>query len=66
MTIHELLTSGGCVAIIIMLLIEISPIKINPWKAIARWFGRAINGDILDEINEIKSQIKDKIGRAHV
>lgn len=59
MTIHELLTSGGCVAIIIMSLIEISPIKVNPWKAIARWFGRAINGDILDEINEMKSQIKD-------
>lgn len=59
MTMHELLAGGGCTAIVIMSLIEISPVKINPWKTIARWFGRAINGDILDEINKMKSQIQD-------
>ena len=59
MTMHELLAGGGCAAIVIMSLIEISPVKINPWKTIARWFGRAINGDILDEINKMKSQIHD-------
>lgn len=59
MTMHELFAGGGCATIIIMSLIEISPVKINPWKTIARWFGRAINGDILDEINKMKSQIQD-------
>lgn len=59
MTMHELLAGGGCTAIVIMSLIEISPVKINPWNTIARWFGRAINGDILDEINKMKSQIQD-------
>lgn len=59
MSIYELLINSGCVVVVIMSLIEISPIKINPWKTIARWFGRAINGDIFDEINKMKSQIQD-------
>lgn len=60
MTIGEFIANGGGLVFIVMSLIEISPIKLNPWKAVARWIGSAINKDITDEVNEIKSQI-DKI-----
>lgn len=32
---------------------EVTPIKINPW----RWIGRKINGELLDEIEHVKSDI---------
>ena len=32
---------------------EVAPIKINPWK----WIGRAINGETLSQIEDIKKEI---------
>ncbi|MBQ9974570.1 MAG: hypothetical protein IJP02_06390 [Oscillospiraceae bacterium] len=40
-------------------IIEITPIKLNPWKKLARWVGRAINGDILDEVADLKVEFMD-------
>lgn len=47
MTIAQLLTSGGGALLILLTLIQIAPIKINPWTALARAIGRAINKDVL-------------------
>ena len=48
----------------IMSLIQISPIKINPWSWIASAFGKAINKDVVTEIKGIKKEIDDlKEGR---
>ena len=47
MTIAQLLTSGGGVFLVLVTLIQIAPIKLNPWTAIARAIGRAINKDVL-------------------
>ena len=53
MTIAQLLTSGGGALLILLTLIQIAPIKINPWTALARAIGRAINKDVLDETRKI-------------
>lgn len=51
-------------AVVIMSLIQISPLKINPWSWIASAFGKAINKDIISEIKDIKKEIDDlKKGR---
>lgn len=42
----------GGIALLISLLIQIAPIKINPWSAILRVVGRALNGEVVDLINE--------------
>ena len=47
MTIAQLLTSGGGALFILLTLIQIAPIKVNPWTALARAIGRAINKDVL-------------------
>lgn len=44
-------------AVFLTAIIDISPIKINPWKRIFRAFGRAINGDVLDEVAALKREI---------
>lgn len=40
-------------------LIQIAPVKINPWTRIARSIGKAINGDILRQVNQLEQEIAD-------
>ena len=50
MEIKELLSenTGTLLAIvaIAMTLVEITPIKVNPWSAFGRWIGRIFNGEV--------------------
>ena len=69
MQLNEIVGSavgGGATAlIVVMTLIQISPLKVNPWSfigkifgKIARKIGRTVNGELFDEINSLKEQIK--------
>lgn len=55
MTIKEILMYGGGVAAVILSLVEIAPIKINPWSALLKWLGRAINADVIKGLEEVKA-----------
>ena len=63
MTISELLAeygaAGGICLVVILSLVEISPIKINPWSKLFRSLGKALNKDMLDEINGLKTELTD-------
>lgn len=59
MSIAELLTGGGGLLLISMTLIQIAPVKVNPWSAMARAIGRAINKDVLDGLAEVKADQKE-------
>lgn len=61
MTIQELLSGGGISAVVLLTLLQIAPIKINPWTWLARAFGRAINGDIINEIKETRKRLDEHI-----
>lgn len=50
----SVMAGSGGVAAIVMAMIEISPIKINPWSWIAKTVGNAMNAGVMDEIKEIK------------
>lgn len=39
--------------------IEISPIKINPWSWIAKKIGRAINAEVIEEVNDLKTGMEN-------
>ncbi len=54
MTIAELLACGGGVVALLLTVVQIIPIKVNPWSAIARWLGKALNADVLKELQEVK------------
>lgn len=54
MNIHEILFGGGGVLLIVLSLVEISPIKINPWTRLAKGLGRAINADVIKELATVK------------
>ena len=59
MSIKELLAGGGGLLLVAMTLIQIAPIKVNPWSAIARAIGRAINKDVLDGLAEVRADQKE-------
>ena len=40
-------------------LIEVAPIKINPWRSLLKWVGKAINGDLQTQIADIKAEVKE-------
>lgn len=54
MTITEILLTGGGGLVILMTLIQITPIKINPWSFLLQALGRAINGDVLKMLETVK------------
>ena len=47
---------GAGILLVLSMLVEVSKIKINPWSALAKWLGRAINADMLAELAEIKQK----------
>lgn len=68
MSIHEILkeltageVAGWAVVIMIILfsLIQISPIKLNPWDSIFSWIGRKVNGKMHDQLDEMKEAVRD-------
>ena len=53
------LLGGGGVVLILMTLIQIAPIKINPWSRLARWVGRAINGEVITKVDNLSKELAD-------
>lgn len=44
-------------------LIELAPIKLNPWKWLFSWIGKALNGPVLNELEEIKARMDKQEAR---
>lgn len=57
MTIKEIVYGGGGGLLLLLTLIQIAPVKINPWSAVLGWFGKQINKDLLVQMKTMKSEI---------
>ena len=53
MNIHEWIIGGGGLLCALLTLVQIAPVKINPWSAIAKAIGNAINADVLRELDTV-------------
>lgn len=53
MTLAELCAGSGGAVLLIMTIVQVSPIKINPWSWIARKIGNAINSEIIDKVDKL-------------
>lgn len=70
MTLQEILMCGGGV-VLLLSLIQISPLKVNPWTALGKglkwlWraFTRSLNADVLAELGHLKTaqqETRDKL-----
>lgn len=57
-TIKQVGLYGSGVIILLMTLIQIAPIKVNPWSWIGRCIGRAINGEVLEKVETLTRDVK--------
>lgn len=61
MSVQEILTGGGGLLLVLMTLVQVAPVKINPWSWIAKTVGRAINADVSRELGEIKTKLENHV-----
>ena len=61
MTAKEILLGGGGLIFILFSLVEIAPVKINPWSALAKALGRAVNADLMEELAATKTALEKHI-----
>lgn len=54
MSLQEIVSGGGLTILALLTLIQIAPIKVSPWSALAKTLGRAINADVITELTEMK------------
>lgn len=55
--IADLLKNGGLLLLVLLTLIQITPIKLNPWSWLAKRIGKAINGEIIRRIETLEKEI---------
>ena len=61
MTLDDIILGGGLGTVALLTLIQLAPVKVDPWSAIAKALGRAINGEVLKEVTGTKSQLEEHI-----
>ena len=59
MTLDDLFVGGGVGVVAVLSLLEIAPIKVNPWSAIARGLGRAFNAEVLADLKAVQKAQQD-------
>lgn len=57
MSIYDIITASGGAMLILITLIQISPIKLNPWSALGKAVGKVINGEVLERVNTLDKAI---------
>lgn len=58
MNLEELFLSGGGILLVTMTLIQVAPIKVNPWSTIAKAVGRAINGEVIAKVEQLERDLE--------
>jgi hypothetical protein len=61
LSIQELLTGGGGLLVLALTVIQIAPVRVNPWSAIAKAIGRAINAEVLAELERTRIKLDNHI-----
>lgn len=59
MTLDDLFVGGGVGVVAVLSLLEIAPIKVNPWSAIARGLGREFNAEVLADLKAVQKAQQD-------
>ena len=58
MSLYEIVFGGSGVLILLLTVVELVPIKINPWSKLAENIGKAFNKPALDKITSVEQQLK--------
>jgi len=56
-TVGDLIKGAAAIAAVVSTVLQISPIQINPWSAVARFVGRAINKEVLEKVESLEKKV---------
>ena len=65
MTGGELAGWALTVLILLLSLIQVSPLKLNPWDSIFAWIGKKMTGQIRDELGDLRKHVKELWVNSH-
>ena len=65
MTAGEVAGWGLIVLIILFSLIQIAPVKLNPWDKVFGWIGKKVNGAVEKRIGVVEKQVRDMWINSH-
>lgn len=57
--IKQMLLSGSGLLLLVLTMIQISPIKVNPWTWIGKCIGRIINGEVISKVDTLANDLKE-------
>lgn len=57
MTIQEIITAIVAGLLAVLSVVQIAPIKVNPWTTIIKSFGKLLNADMMEEMSSIKKTL---------
>lgn len=55
---YEILASAGGAAALLLTLIQVAPVKLDPWSAILRALGKALNADVVERVERIDRDVQ--------
>ena len=61
MSVLELFAGGGGLVLAAMTVIQITPVKLDPWSWLAKALGKAITADVLAKLGEVEKRLDKHI-----
>lgn len=61
MDLREILLSGGGALALVMTLVQIAPVHVNPWSWLLKKLGRAINAEVLEQVEAMRQRLDGHI-----
>lgn len=58
MTLGDLFAGGAGGLILLLTLVQIAPIKLNPWRWLGGAIGRAINSEVLERVDRLSEDLQ--------
>lgn len=55
-----LLDNWATLTVVVSVFFEITPIKLNPIKALLRWIGKAINGEVIQRMSGVETRLDEQ------
>lgn len=61
MNLQELLLGGGIGVVGLLTLVQIAPVQIKPWSWLLKRLGRAINAEVLEQVESMRQRLDGHI-----
>lgn len=49
---------GAAIAVALLSVVEVSKIKVNPWSWIGRKIGKVLNGEVMEKVETVETEVK--------